>query len=45
MPKNTESSASRISRAYAWLLTVLMLAVGLVTISVVGAHLIHNKKR
>ena len=44
MLKKTESSASRISRAYAWLLTVLMLAVGLVTISVVGAHLIHNKQ-
>ncbi|WP_125711402.1 sensor histidine kinase [Lacticaseibacillus porcinae] len=44
MPKPTESSATRISRAYAWLLTVLMLAVGLATVSVVGAHLVRNKQ-
>lgn len=44
MPKKVESSAARISRAYAWLLSGLMIAIGLSTISVIGAHLIHNKR-
>ncbi len=40
-----ESSATRISRAYAWLLAALTLSIGLATVSVVGVHLVNNKRQ
>lgn len=40
-----ESSAAQISRAYAWLLTILMLVIGASTIGVVGVHLVKNKQQ
>ncbi|WP_461215419.1 sensor histidine kinase [Lacticaseibacillus sp. GG6-2] len=43
--RSEESSATQISRAYAWLLTVVMLVTGLATISVVGGYLVNNKRQ